>query len=223
MDVTVAEFKLKLIALLEDEPSVPTGSGDSPVSGTQYDSDILLLSLHAALEAILPKCSKQTVADIDVEDTDETVYELPTDLIQIEGIYDIGKSAFLPQFDMRAGNALTATLGNGFLSYPYGYVTFLSGLSTSGAKLYYSAQWETPADDDDDLEPPQYALLPLLYYAASFVTLSKSVGASVLRQYNTKIDSGTPIQNPMEQTSSYFLKRFDIAMQVLPVQRKGVS
>jgi hypothetical protein len=96
-------------------------------------------------------------------------------------------------------------------------------LGDDGATVYYSAYWAKPEDDEEALETPDIATAALTMFAASYCLLNSASQASSIRQFGTKVDSGKPTDNPLEQSSTYFMKRFEIELQRIPPSLKGMS
>ncbi len=214
---TVADFKLKLLRVLGDEPvNVPP----DPITGTAYNADLLLSSIHAAMIAILPWRQKRSVASL-IGDSVTKTFALPGDLHAIDGMLDMETMAFVPQVQMRAGESFPANDRSWFL-FPEGSVTFATAPSLKGITIYYGGLWTAPLLDMDVLETPAHADLAMIYYAAAYCVLPEGNASADIRQYGTRVDSGNPEHNPKAKMSLHFLKMFEIEAQRLPAVSRGV-
>ena len=218
---TFGNYKKKLIRLagdsvkMEDTPSGPAPV--SPIRGVQLDAELLEDACHAALHAITGRQWKSSVHLISIAGEEHV---LPEDLIEIDAIYDAGLESFIPRLTFDLNSALE---GNSWVDTPQGSVTFTTELGDSGAKIYYSADWELPVDDDEALECPEFCLTALLLYGASYVFLRKASSQSELAQFKTRVDSGTPEDIPAAAVGNYFLRRFESEMTRMPMKQKGTQ
>ena len=106
--------------------------------------------------------------------------------------------------------------------FPQGKITFNQAIKpVQGALIYYAANWAKPIQDSDVLEIPDYAITALTYYAASDILLAKAITSASVRQYNTRVDSGNPEDNPVLQTCKYLQAQFVVACQKLPQIQRG--
>jgi hypothetical protein len=217
MSITFGDLKRKILLILADEV-VQDGSGEGLVSGNTYSSDLLKDSVHAALDAITSRCWKNSVSTIagGVLESD-----LPSDLIDIEAVYEKTIGSFIPKLSMLVGDLLGDASGNGWIPYPTGKISFMNSIGVSGCTVYYSSTWTHPEDDVDVIESPGNADTCLILYAASYCLINTSVDAANLGNFKTKVDSGQPTDNPAKDMSTYILKRFDIELQRLPMMEKG--
>jgi hypothetical protein len=105
---------------------------------------------------------------------------------------------------------------NAWYLYPSGTITFLNAIQ-SGVRIYYSTFWTMLSDDSDVLDTPVFLQNAIAYYAASQCALAKSGQSASIRQFNTKVDSGNPDDNPLLQQSNGFMKRYQIEMATVPM------
>jgi len=215
---TLADFKKEVIRLLGEDVDTENTIVSGTVSATP---ELLLDGCHAALLALSSRYWKSAVLEIDASDTEKTV-ELPADLVDVEGVFDAKLNQFIPKTFLQAGSSLSGSNQNSWIDYPAGTIA-LSQPMASGGKVFYSAHWELPEEDDDTLEVPSMCLTFLALFATSFCYLRKAAETGDLRQFNTKSDSGTPVMNPAENLSNLFLKRSEIELQRLPMKQKGHS
>ena len=223
---TVADLKKRILLLLSDE--VASGIGE-PIYGGQYSVDALLAGIHAALDAVLPWVWKHQVFELNTS-TDGYQFALPGDFYQAEGVVEaitisnnfLVHGRYAPMETFRA-RQLPDPGQNYWLLFPQGKITFSWKIDLKiGARMYYAATWNKPTGDSEALETPEYALTALSLYAASHCLLGKASAAANIRQYGTKVDNGSPEDNPMLTMSTYFLKAFEIAAQKFPVIPRGI-
>jgi hypothetical protein len=215
MSITFDQMKQKVIRVLGDIV-VPGTSGGDVTHGETFDAYLLKDAIHAALDALTSRRWKPSSFDVDGGSDTES---LPDDLIDVEAVLDITNNIFLERTTMQAKSGFQ----NGFYLYPAGTITFTATLGDSGATVYYSAYWAKPEDDEETLETPDIAATALTMFAASYCLLNSASAAASIRQFATKVDSGKPTDNPLEQSSTYFMKRFEIEMQRIPPSQKGLS
>lgn len=218
MSITFSDLKARIVRVLGDIV-IPGTSGGDPTQGTTYDQYLLKDSVHAALDAITIRRFKSAIMIIA---GDYGQAEIPENLIEVEAVLDLTNNIFLEQVPLTVGKGMSPGGRLGWYIYPTGTLMFTDDLGDSGAELYYSAYWEKPEDDEDLIEPPDITATALVMYAASYCLLNSATQASSIRQFATKIDSGKPTDNPLEQSSTYFMKRFEIELQRIPPSPKGV-
>jgi len=65
--------------------------------------------------------------------------------------------------------------------------------------------------------------LPFLtLYAASYCQMRRASEQGEIKQFATKVDSGTPITLPAENLSNFFMKRAESELQRIPMKQKGI-
>lgn len=157
--------------------------------------------------------------------------DLPSDLIDVESVWSKRFGTFIPKTILRVGKYMENVWGNAWFLYPLGKITFLADLnSEEKMTVFYSAYWTHVSESDEEadlsgntiqLEPPGIALEALSLFAASYCLLSQANQTAMIRQYDTKVDSGTPIQNPIKEMSQYLLSRYQYELDKLPKMDKG--
>jgi hypothetical protein len=192
--------------------------GENPDEEPGYHEDLLLDAVCGSLDAILPRVWKPSTDTI----TGGAIqHQLPSDIFEIQAIWDDTLSMFLDPAVLAAGEPSASVSGNGWYQFPHGHVSFYSELGDNGGTLMYAATWVKPAAESDTIESPAYSHLAMTYYAASYTLLSKATSAAELGAYRTRIDSGTPEHNPVRDISTYFLQRFEMEMERMPTITKG--
>lgn len=222
---TLADMKQRVINLIGDSVELDLyGVPSLPVRGGQTSAAILLAGIESALDAISSRIWKPSIFEIS---GGLSSADLPDDLIDVEGVRDITTGDLLPQIPLQVGGSFRAAQ-NGWSLYPSRTITFMNELGASGAKVYYSAVWRKPITDiyvteldDVVLDTPVTLTTAIAFYATSYCLLERASQAAVLRQYNTKVDSGQPGDNPLRDMSNTFLERFEGEMKRFPQKQKG--
>jgi hypothetical protein len=200
--------------------------GDPGGTDALYGDALLTDGVLEALTAILPWVSKECTSNLT---GNGSTYEfaLPSDCAEVEAVWDESQQQFLPKAGLFPGTPWlngesSAYDQNLWLEFPAGKISFSTALTASKiAKIFYSGYWSQPSQSTDELEPPDYALPGIAYYTAAYALNPKAVGAANVRQYNTKVDSGVPIHNPMVDMSKYMLYRFETEMSRCPARQRG--
>lgn len=212
---TLGELRLRLLRLLGD----PEGAG--------YSNELLLDALSNAFDAILPWVPKTSTFAL-VGDGSSTTLQLPDDCYEVEALLN-ENGEVLPKAYFATGQYLgeRSINANDWLEYPYGYLS-LSRAINSGEEytLYYLARWAKPTENTEvsaAMEPPEIATIGITLYAAAYTLLPSAIGASEVRQFNTRVDSGTPEHNPMQRTALYLLDLFKLEMSRHPKHQKAAK
>jgi len=210
---TVNQLRSRVGRLLND----PTLQG--------YEEGLFYDALSAALDAILPWVPKTAVYALTGDGS--AVYTLPDDCYQVETCVVDSTGELLPIATLAPsvfrGEQIAAK--NDWLEYPYGSISFSKVISVGETyTLYYLAHWEKPVDKNQlnsNLQPPTYTHQGLVLYATAYMLYPSVISASEVRQFNTKVDSGNPEHNPMQQSASYLLKLFADEMNRHPRYQKA--
>jgi len=216
MATTLGELRSRILRLLGD----PEGAG--------YSGDLLLDGIVAAMEAILPWMPK-TARTLFTGDGNTVIYALPSDLYETEAVVVNLSGEVLPRSVLSPGQklGLYSTNVNQWIEYPSGSMTFAKALRTGEVyDLYYLARWTKPTTtslDSEVLETPDVALTGLTIYAAAYVILPTAIGVSELNPFKTRVDSGNPTHNPMQDTALYLLDLFAKEMNRHPKHQKATK
>lgn len=213
---TVADLKLEIIRHLGDEQDEDA----DPIAGSGVTADALLSGIQAALRALTIKQWKPSSVVIPVDEAGVSDIETPADFISVEALFDEENQIFLPRLLFSAGSSLVQEEQNAWIDYPYGKISFMTSM-TLGGKMYYSAHWTVPTLDTDTIEAPLVAMNYLSLYATSYILMGKASAQAEIRQFATKVDSGTPVMLPAKDLSHYFLQRAEIELKNVPNMQKG--
>ena len=206
------DFKIRLRSLLQ-EP-------DDGSSESTYPNQLLYEATCAAVDAVLPWCPNLKIDALVSDGTSKSI-ALPADCYRIEAIEDsrnimLHKAVLTPGSIRPAEDTSTTASINiqpaDWIVFPTGYLRLsLLPSDDEAFQLYYQAYYEHPEDEDDDdfvLTVPQSVLTGMLYFAAAHCILPSSVASAQIRQFNTRVDSGQPVDNVLEQSARFFRQLF---------------
>jgi hypothetical protein len=207
--------KRKIINLLQDSEK----PSSDPIEGILTPASLLLDAIQAASIAVSQRVWKPQTLAIAAAATD---VDLPDGILDVEGVLDIKNNAFLSRAQIIEGS--TSDRGTTWTEFPYGKISFSDALEEGGV-LYYSSTWSVPDSivDTDTLDPPTKLSLAMSYYGACYCMMARASGSSDIRQFGTKVDSGTPTDIPQLLVGNDFFRKFEIEMSRFPAQRKGSS
>jgi hypothetical protein len=178
-------------------------------------ADLLKNAINSGYDAILPWVWKAETMDVDAV---TTCVGLPAMLYRVEAIRDNEVEECLRPLTLSPDS--TSVTGSQWIEYSSGSVTFIPE-TENATTIYYSAMWTKLDEEDDVAEPPGYSHMGILCYAASTVLMASATNAADIRQYATRVDSGTPEDNPLKIMSDAFYKRFEIEMSRMPMMVRG--
>jgi hypothetical protein len=227
---TFGEFKTLLLHALGAEPN------------TTYSDALLWDATCGALDAILPWCPNQKY-DVLTSGSGSEI-ELPSDCYEVEAVVDIYSGIVLERAILVPGKSRpTANVAKrspyDWMEYPRGFLNFSitpegpvgttvdeTGVVTSGSGrefgVYYKAIWPKPANSSDDsfaMPMPQISRTGMIFWASAYAVTASGVVSSQIRQFNTKVDSGTPEDNVLEETVKHLRALFIEEMNRLPKYR----
>ncbi|MGC9423771.1 hypothetical protein [Vibrio sp.] len=190
-----------------------------------YDLELFFDALGAALDAILPWVPK--TGTIAIEGDGSYTYDLPEDCYEVETVLSDADGEMLPKAMLIPthfrGDNIEGT--NDWIEYPHGSITFSKALTVGETyTLYYLAHWTKPTSSTNlstPLETPEYVSNALALYTTAQMLIPAAISASEVRQFNTKVDSGNPEHNPMQETTRYLLKMFTEEMNRHPKYQKA--
>lgn len=190
-----------------------------------YNIELFIDGLSAALDAILPWYPKTGIEEL-VGDGGN-IYDLPEGYYQIESCISQANGQLLPRAslfpDLYRGDYAQGP--NNWIEFPHGSITFSKKLPVGEIyEIYYLAHWSKPTSSDmnsKELETPKYLDHALALYTTAQMLLPSAVSAAEVRQFNTRVDSGHPEHNPMQQSTLYLLRLFTDEMNKHPRYQKA--
>jgi hypothetical protein len=112
------------------------------------------------------------------------------------------------------------------MEYPRGSLYLSRVLDQGhGIRVYYTAYFNKPETKDNldfELETPRYAFAGMLYWACAHCVIPFSTSAAQVRNWNQKIDSGKPTDNPLEANARFYRQLFIDEMTRVPKIAGGV-
>jgi hypothetical protein len=214
---TFAEMKARVVRLGGSEVEITEDTGIT--YGSDYTAELLAEAISAAMDAILPWVWCPSIEAI----TGAALsHALPANLYSVEAIWDETLNTYITPAILAPGQPTATESGNSWIQYPNGYVTFYDEIGDDGGKLYYASVWTKPSTESGELSTPIYANNGIAFYAAGYALTRRSVEAASIRQFATRVDSGTPEHNPLKDMAQYMFKMFDIEMSRMPNMVKGV-
>lgn len=184
-------------------------------------SDLVFDGIVSAHRAILPYVPN--IKETTISGSDGRMFVLPDDVFSVESVYDPTTTSVLDKARLTPGSRWGSSNSSEaqWLSIPNGYVSLNRTLPSGGyiLGLVYSALWEAPSEPSDTdfvLTVPDYAIFGMALFAASYVLAVLSTDTAQLRQYNTRVDSGNPTDNPVQNSSEFFKRRFIEEMSRMP-------
>jgi len=172
--------------------------------------------------AILPWMPKTAKTSLTAGDT---VYALPDDFYAVEAVVIQSTGEIVPQAMFAPGSFHGANISgnNDWIEYPAGSLSFSKELP-GDYDLYYLAVWtplgDTP-DEDLTLEPPNASMTGMAFYSAAYALQPQAVNTAEVRQFNTRVDSGNPEHNPLQDAALYLLKLFQNEMNRHPKHQRA--
>lgn len=218
MTVTYGSFIERIYRQLSD----PDQSNPSFSEEGIYDAVV------AAHEAILPWLPNYKDVIL-TSGSDGDLVQLPSDVYDIQSVQLLDTSKkFLPRATLAAGTTRgNTTAENDWTESPSGYLSFAYDLSEgTNIHLYYLAYWPIPSSSNDTsfiIQVPRHGQQGLIYYALSIALSGIVMDTSTLGPFRQKIDSGTPIHNPMRDTANWFRSLFLQEMKLMPPYQKAKS
>jgi len=193
--------------------------------GSGYDDELILDAVRVAHEAIMPWTPKLATAEL-TGDGSATIFVLPTDLYSVDSVCVRTTGEIISQAVLSPGKTWGeySSGTNNWLEYPSGSLTFAKELSSGEIyDLFYLAYWNVPQTSTDNtfiLEPPAYAHYGISLYASAYCLVPQAANAAEMRQWLTRIDSGSPEHNPMMKAANWLLSLFQSEMSRHPKYQK---
>lgn len=152
-------------------------------------------------------------------DDQTTIFVLPTDMIgtpiknALVSHITSTKTDYISPYENQPETTWNYSTTNQRLrkvywAYPSGCIT-LGFIPSSSEKLLlqYFRIWDVPKGDDDIMTIPQWLEAPVSYFIAAYAMQGDAVNAANIRQWNRKLDSGTPEDNPVRSMSEWYIEQ----------------
>ena len=182
-----------------------------PSAGTWKNAELLLYCVWAQDDFTnwYPRERTQTLAE------DTASFDLPDDFYRVNLVEwrrtDYYRK-FLEAVPRRPGWEFPSTEVDDD-SYPVGYwiedeTLYLGRTAEVDFTLHYLAYWPTPSGDASQISVPRWARQALVFYISAMALFRKSVGFAKIRQWNTRMDSGKPTDEPLLPEVEFLLRQY---------------
>ena len=227
---TWADLTAQLTLLLDND----TGTSDA---GPTYPDDLRRLAWKRACEtfAISHTALLKTVTVTPVKDGDGVSINLPDDWISMGGIRVktdalLGDPIILP-IQVNHGGATSNMWLRPTLMTPgtwedrTGYVLtgdriYMADTKINTCVLWYYSFYPDVVLASDVLKAPRWSEWALQNLTISYLLIPPSIGVADLRRYETKLDAGSPEDNPSRVQANHHLKIYiDLVSKVQSVPR----
>jgi hypothetical protein len=185
--------------------------------------------VNQALVAISSHTAHQKVYG-QVLATDTSAIELPDDILEIGPVHVkngvVENNIYIPT-RLAPGQSLPAIpIGDMRTHYYYRWgntVNFLTPiLGGRLLEIFYFAYWDRVDEDTDLIRVMRWMEEPLQWYAMHLAMAKPGSSAARLRTWNTKQDSGNPVDNSPVKFAEFCLKRYQSLLNDAPSQdREG--
>jgi hypothetical protein len=189
---------------------------DTDVSNATWSPDELRGYANAALDELSGHTARQRVHSLTVE-VSTLVLEMPADLLALGPVSvavpgTLEKQLMVP-IERRPGgtyppDSSLSVRENSYYEWPVGVLNFMRSLQAGTAvSAGYYAYWPEIQTDSDVLGIPRWMEGAIYWYVLASAMYKPGIQAAQIRQYNTRRDSGSPIDNPLLEFSKYAMRR----------------
>jgi hypothetical protein len=159
-------------------------------------------------------------------DGSQVEFDLPEDFLKAYAVYWNDEEMFLEPKDYKPGikwdwEATDDTVRPyGFNLWPANKLTvFHAPLENTGnLKLYYWGMYSDIVGDTSILEPPVWSHEALIYYTIALSLVPDMQDTATIRQWNTRVESGRPVDNPLLQSFDKIMHSYHEALSLWPRQ-----
>ncbi|MCK5307595.1 MAG: hypothetical protein KAJ73_03200 [Zetaproteobacteria bacterium] len=153
-------------------------------------------------------------------------FDLPADFLKAYAVFWEDESMFLEPADFVPGiqwdwDAVDAT------NRPYGFILWPSdkltvfhapAIGTGNLRLYYWGTYSDVVSLTDILEPPVWSHEALMFYTIALSLMPDMQDTATINQWNTRVDSGRPVDNPLLQSYDKIMHSYHEALSLWPKQ-----
>ena len=206
---------------------------DVPAEGSEltWSDDDMLDYVNAALSDITSHTARKKTMEIVLEEP-SNLYDMPDDFlalgpvaIQVQGLYWQMWTPYSWKPDETLPTPYAFSLSNNaYYEWPKGTINFLWLVPANiRLRFQYYAYWDEIVDDNSLFTMRYRWMYDAIEWNVVSRALQKSaIQAANLRQYNIKVDSGTPEDNPMWTMSKFFYQKYRERMAEYPPQDRSV-
>lgn len=187
-----------------------------------YSEEIYHDAVCAAHDAVLPWLPNY--CSVTLTSGSSGLYELPDNVYDIQAV-QIGTGQYISRSTLAAGTTrYDSSTDCDWIENPKGYLSISYTEITDPVTVHYLGYWSKPPLPTSStfvIRVPMCGHMGLVYYAASIVVTPVIVDISTLGPFKTRVDSGTPVMNPMKDTSEWFRQLFLHEMKMMPPYQKA--
>lgn len=199
--------------------TIRVGILDDTVAGEYRWSDAELMEyVNWALDMFCHHTAVATATSF--TNTSSLHYDLPDNLytpdpLDVSGLVYLQKSNGALQFlvPVRATPNTEYTESGGFYTLPETKL-HLTSMPEANSIMHveYFAYYDRITSDTDPLTTPRWAESAICYAVGAYAIGSNALKAASIRQFNSRDDSGNPVQNPLLEQQKWFLKMYDMEL-----------
>ncbi len=209
---------------------------DTERSRPNYTDEELLDYVNAGLNSLASGHTAQECEYVITPSQPLAELTLPENYISMGPAYYLsnGRRIMLTPVRLFPGESLPALINQRFLAqqfmisrniayyeYPAGRLNFAEDvLENTELHVSYFGYFDLVTDDTDLIPAPRWAEEALVWYIQMLAMAKPSVQASMLGQYKTKIDSGSPEDNPLMKSVEHCRKMWDRILASNPRQER---
>lgn len=201
---------------------------DTPGTDAEFSTLLRVTAWNWAQRHFAHHTPRQRIGSLVVL-SDEKTARLPDDFYEMGRLYDPVNEQWWSQQQWQPGGSYDTTWEIRTYAVWGGVLRLYDEVSQDNDfDLWYYAYWpdvEYRADDDiiteDKILVPKWAEGALLHLATAFCLQPKATQAAVTRQWNIKIDSGTPVQNSLESHARELMWWYNLLLGSYPPLDRG--
>ena len=206
---------------------------DDEISGTEthtFSEELLVWAWNAAQRHFTHHTPRQHIDSPLVVESDGRTVILPEDYFDMGRLYDPTSDVWWQSMQWQPGGYYNPTSETKAYAVWGNKLRLYEDVSESNSyELWYYAYWpdvayggDISAVVEDKILTPAWAECALLHLAAAFALQPLAVQAAKTRQWNMKLDSGTPIQNSRAEEAWDLYKWYTVLIaQHTPLERGG--
>ena len=186
---------------------------------TKYNAS-LLNNANAALRLLATTHTGLASVSDYVGDGETTQFSLPSNCIEnrVHGVYNSTYDVWLSKVTFFPGKPLDT----GYYVWPDGYINFSPYIASSSTyQVHYVAYFPEIENDSSVIQIPPWAIEPVVLYTAGRTLEDHASQMAVLGQFRTRVDSGSPEDQPVLQLSKRYIEQFYELVNRHPVPQYG--
>lgn len=191
------------------------------------EPDLLQWFNQAQRNFAIRHTAPQTVVSFD-GDSSTLEFDLPADYLKTYAVYWNDENMFLEPQDFKPGTRWDwddmddTSRPYGFILWPANKLTVFHAPeeATGNLKLYYWGMYSDIAAPTDTLESPVWSHEALMFYTIALSLMPDMQDTAAIRQWNTRVESGRPVDNPLLQSFDKLMQTYHEALSLWPKQMR---